>query len=145
MANTRVDFYILQSTNMRNRQEFACKLTEKAYRLGHKVFIRTDSPEETRQLDNLLWTFRAGSFIPHTLKPEDQDDGLQAPIQLGTQCEGSEHLDLLINLSAQMPSEYTRFKRIAELIDQNDPVRESGRQHYRQYQREGCELTTHKL
>jgi len=145
MAKPRVDFYILQSTNLRNRQEFACKLTEKAYRLGRKVFIRTSSPEETRQLDNLLWTFRAGSFIPHAVSPEDRNNDLQAPVLLGTQCEGTEHLDLLINLSTQMPSKYSRFDRIAELIDQNDPVRESGRQHYRQYQTEGCELTTHKL
>lgn len=145
MANTRVDFYILQSTTLRNRQEFACKLTEKAYRLGRKVFIRTGSPEETRQLDNLLWTFRAGSFIPHALSPGEKDDDLQTPVLLGTQYEDTEHSDLLINLSTEMPCKYGRFGRIAELIDQNGPVRESGRQHYRQYQIEGCELTTHKL
>ena len=67
---THVDFYILQDTQAQACPLFACKLTEKAYKKGHQVFINTQSDQQLRHLDDLLWTFRAGSFLPQ-IPPTD--------------------------------------------------------------------------
>ena len=36
---TQVDFYILPSADPLARLDFACKLTEKAWRMGHRIYL----------------------------------------------------------------------------------------------------------
>ena len=64
---TKVDFYVLGTSGDRARQHFACRLAEKAYRLDNTIHIRTIDQRAAEQLDELLWTFRDGSFVPHEL------------------------------------------------------------------------------
>ena len=68
---TQVDFYILNDRQPRTAALFTCRLTEKAFKKGHKVFINTGSEQQLRQVDDLLWTFRAGSFLPHAVYSDD--------------------------------------------------------------------------
>ena len=62
-----ISFYILPSESTQERYMFACKLIEKAYRSGHFCYVLTDNAEQSQKIDDLLWTFRAGSFIPHQI------------------------------------------------------------------------------
>ncbi len=141
---TRIDFYILRSADTRNRQLLACRLTEKAYRLGHTVYIHTDSPPESRVIDDLLWTFRAGSFIPHAISGNEQG-GQSSPVSVGHESEPQCNHEVLINLSPDVPVKVDRFERVVELIDQDESVRQAGRRRYRFYQENDYPLTTHKL
>ena len=61
----RVDFYVLNQSGEQARRQFACKLAEKAYRLKNTVHIVAGSRADAERLDELLWTFRDGSFVPH--------------------------------------------------------------------------------
>ena len=36
---TKVDFYILPSADPSARLDFACKLTDKAWRMGHRIYL----------------------------------------------------------------------------------------------------------
>jgi len=77
-----VSFYILPTESLDDRYLFACKLIEKAYRSGSFCYVLTDSAEQSRIIDDLLWTFRAGSFIPHQIytgePPDIARDGVYA-------------------------------------------------------------------
>ena len=64
---TRVSFYLLNSQDVQSRQQFACRLAEKAVRQGNKVMIATGNEAESRELDQLLWSFRPESFVPHVI------------------------------------------------------------------------------
>ncbi|MGR9012177.1 MAG: DNA polymerase III subunit chi [Gammaproteobacteria bacterium] len=83
-----VSFYILPTESLEDRYLFACKLIEKAYRSGSYCYVLTDSAEQSRLIDDLLWTFRAGSFIPHQIYtgelPVIAKDGVYAANQSGT-------------------------------------------------------------
>ena len=70
---TQVDFYVLKDDSALHRVQFACRLADKAYRLGHRVYIHTESAEQTRQLDDLLWTFQQNSFVPHCVYQDAGD------------------------------------------------------------------------
>jgi len=142
---TRVDFYILRSTDARNRQLLACRLTEKAYRLGHTVYLHTDSPAQSRAIDDLLWTFRAGSFVPHAIGGNELEGRESPPVLLGHDSEPGRSRDVLINLSPELPAKVERFERVVELIDQDESVRQAGRRRYRFYQENDYPLMTHKL
>lgn len=140
---TQVDFYILKDNQPQAGALFTCRLTEKAYKQGHRVYIHTDSPASLSMLDDLLWTFRAGSFLPHAVYTED-DAGSQ-PILLGEGTDPEHCNDVLINLSGTIPPFFSRFSRVIEPVAADDDSRAAARERYRYYQDRGYTLHTHKL
>ena len=140
---TRIDFYLTQAGNIKQRMLTACKLAEKATRLGHKVFIHTDQAEQATALDELLWTFRPGSFLPHTTA--DADDAQSHPIIIGCAQEPGPVHDILINLAASTPDFFTRFERVAEIVGGTEDDKQAARERFRFYRDRGYALETHDL
>lgn len=139
---TRVDFYLLPDADAGGKHLAACKLTHKAYRLGHRVYILTGSPEESEQLDRLLWTFSAGSFIPHGLsQPPDP----QLPVVIGHAEPPEDVNSVLISLAAQAPAFFDRFERVAEIVCSSEEDRARGRERFRFYRERGHPPQTHQL
>ena len=61
----RVDFYVLASAELADKQRYACLLANKAYGQGLTVAIRAVDGAQSDALDKLLWTFADNSFVPH--------------------------------------------------------------------------------
>jgi len=142
---TRVDFYVLAATGPNNRLKFACRLTEKAYGLQHGVYAHTESQEEAAQLNELLWTFRQGSFIPHQLLSDNDADDDRTPVKIGTPDNARTAGELLINLSSGAPAFATSYDRVAEIVDGGESSRQAGRERYRQYRAMGLDPVTHNI
>lgn len=141
---TRIDFYIVDDNSPNGRQRFACRLAEKAYSQGHRVYIHTGDAAESEAIDQLLWTFRAGSFVPHTcLDDANKDD--DSPVHIGHREEPHIHDDVLINLAEQVPLFFSRFHRVAEVISGDEAQRKQGRERYRFYRERGYPLETHTI
>jgi DNA polymerase-3 subunit chi len=140
---TRVDFYIIEGSGTTVRPLFACRLVEKAYARGHQVYINTGTSVQLRQLDDLLWTFRDGSFLPHSIY--EQAGSEKPPILLGHATEPLECNDVLVNLSQEVPSFFSRFNRMAELVDGDAAQRTAARERYRFYKDRGYTIKTHTL
>lgn len=140
---TRIDFYILKDTANDAHFQFACKLTEKAYRLGHKVFIYTDSKADAHHVDELLWTYKTESFLPHNL----QNEGPNAPppIQISYKEDIKNQHDVFINLSTRIPEFFSRFNRVAEIAANHEEMRQTSRDHYKFYKDRGYPLQSHQL
>jgi len=143
-SSLRVDFYVLPATEVGARLHFTCRLTEKAYGLNHRTYVHTDSAAEVRQLDELLWTFRAGSFVPH--ETEDAETGADiAPIVIGHNEQTDAKGDLLINLASAIPPFFDRFSRVAEIVDGTPEGRNLGRERFSFYRDNGYEPNTHNI
>jgi len=140
---TQVDFYILNDAAPEARALFTCRLTEKAYKQGCQVYINTESAPQLKQLNDLLWTFRAGSFLPHIVYNGGADAG--TPILLGHAREPEGPADVLVNLDSAVPPWFGRFNRVAELVGSDESARAAARERYRFYQDRGYALNTHKL
>jgi DNA polymerase-3 subunit chi len=100
-----VDFYHL--SNPTTRDVFLCKLIEKVFLRKHQLYIFCATEQEVQVLDDLLWTFKDTSFIPHGRTDKT--------VQLGCGPIPQYHQDILINLSNTIPENYQQFKRILEL------------------------------
>ncbi|MBI5040373.1 MAG: DNA polymerase III subunit chi [Gammaproteobacteria bacterium] len=140
---TRVDFYVLPNADPAQRPLLACKLAEKAYSQGLKVYIHTATESDARQLDELLWTFRDGSFLPHAIHSAITGDA--PPILLGHDHEPATNTDVLINLGSDIPKFFGRFERVAELVDQRTELLAQSRERFRYYRERGYELKSHNL
>lgn len=137
----RVDFYILNQAGQHSRQTFACRLAEKAYRLNNTVHIQTGSRGDAERLDELLWTFRDGSFVPH----ERLSSSPEAPITIGCEDETVEPRDLLINLCDDIPAFAEAFPRVAELVTSDDDCKQLSRKRFAAYRDKGHTLETHNV
>ena len=122
----------------------ACKLAEKAWRLENSVYIHAKDRSDAERLDELLWTFRDGSFVPHGIA--GRNDGTESsPIVIGCDTQDVEVRDLLINLCDEIPAFADGFPRVAELVTSDRLCRKAGRKRYAKYRDQGHELNTHKL
>jgi DNA polymerase-3 subunit chi len=139
---SQVDFYVLSQGGEQERQLFACRLAEKAYRLEHSVHIRAASRAEAARLDDLLWTFRDGSFVPHSLVGSKAP---AAPVSIGAPEDPEQPRDLLINLADDLPANTGAFPRIAELVSSDEDSRQRSRQRFAAYREQGHDLSTHQL
>ena len=139
---TRVSFYILKGDIEYDRQVFACRLVEKAYKQGHHIYIHTDSAEQTEQLNQCLWAFRADSFVPHELTGNQHSD---CTVLIGHDSKPPRLMDLLINMAIEQPVFFSQFERVAEFINDNDSHKIAGRKRYQFYQQRGYELDTFKI
>jgi DNA polymerase-3 subunit chi len=141
---SRVSFYILGAPGPRSRQAFACRLAEKAYRLNRSVHIHAGTEDDAAVLDELLWTFRDGSFVPHELL-RGATPAAAAPVTIGCGENCGESRDLLINLDDDIPDFAAAFERIAELVSSDDDCKQAGRQRFAAYRDAGHEIETHNV
>lgn len=143
MPPIRVDFYLLKSSEPDKRSLLACRLLEKAYLRGHSVFVYCNNKEEAEHLDDLLWSFKDASFIPHNLQGEGPEP--PPPVQIGHGDEPRGFNDILLNLADEIPPFFTRFKRVMEVVLNDEQAKETSRAHYRVYRGRQCELQTHEM
>ncbi len=126
----QLDYYQI-APGSRSPEQVACALAEKAFGQGYRVHLQLPDEAAVAALDELLWTFRADSFVPHqrlpattaaTLPPSATADAPTAPVTLSSQPPqppGAER-SLLLLLGAATGDGAEAFQRIAVVIAEDD-------------------------
>lgn len=139
----RIDFYVLQAGARLDRERLVCLLANKAFEQGQPLYIHAAASEEVDKLDDLLWTFRDISFLPHQLLHEGYTPAI--PIFIGCDDAPPEAMKLMINLAHPAPSFIDRFERVIEVVDHEPDRRQQARERYRHYQNYGYSINTHNI
>ena len=139
----RIDFYIIEETGPALRLRLACRLIEKAYKNKHRIYVNADSQAQANQLDELLWTYKEDSFLPHNLYGDGPEPA--PPIQIGFEKTPDKHRDILLNLSKSIPDFYKQFTRVLEIVSNDPEIQNTSRENYKSYINEGHDINTHKL
>lgn len=143
---TRVDFYIIKDSNPRDENFIACQLTEKAFKQDYIILILGHSHSQLQVLNEMLWTFKDNSFLPHqVLNSFDDVDSDLLNIALSSESANFPKANLLINLSGQVPNNANQFERIAEIVPAQSSDRNASRARYKQYKAQSFELNTHDI
>ena len=122
----------------------ACRIVEKAWKAGSTVLIQHDDPAELNRLDEMLWVGNDHSFIPHEIGAATPS--LSAtPVMLSSGSGPAEAVDVLINLTPQLPSRPELAARIIEIIDADPVRRAAGRERFKAYRDRGFPLEKHDL
>ncbi|HKT71352.1 MAG TPA: DNA polymerase III subunit chi [Steroidobacteraceae bacterium] len=138
----RVDFYVLEDSSPSARLKLACRLAEKAYLAAQHVLLWHDDSQELKVLDELLWTFADGSFVPHDLAATAVTE---APVVLATGAFPAGQFDMIINLSTELPPDLERTRRVAEIIDGDEARRRAGRMRFKAYRERGLQPASHNI
>ncbi len=161
---TKIDFYIAgedmanEAAGIKSHQHVACRIIEKAYRKNLSVYVHTDSEQEATEVDELLWTFRTNSFVPHSMDNSTVDskqplttstsatDAVSTPeVLISSSNHPRHHADVLVNLSSKTPEFYSRFLRLAEIVSADEKAKSLSRERYKYYRDRGYPLNVHQL
>ena len=137
---TRVDFYILPERNTHAAVNYSARLVEKAFRRGHDIYVHTATEAQTEALSEALWQ-RPNSFLGHQCGEQDG----HCAIRLCHSGDPSQHGDVMVNLSGDIPTFFSRFQRVAEIVPADPNSRTQSRKNYRFYQDRGYALNTHNI
>lgn len=137
----RADFYLL---NDKSPWLITCKIIEKAYAQKHKIFVLAANKEEAENLDELLWTYKEESFIPHNLQGEGPEP--PPPVQIGYKGTNSRGFnDILINFAIKPPEFIKEFKRVIEIVPNTEEEKAKSREKYKIYKAEKFMIHTHNI
>lgn len=137
-----VRFYHLLSSGI---DQALPALVAKAYQGGNKIFIRTRDERHAEQICDVLWTFRADSFLPHGTKKDGKAD--QQPIWIGPEEGNPNNADILIVLGGQEfnggdEQSSGQYKMLCDMFDgrMDDDVT-AARSRWKTYKEAGYDLT----
>jgi len=138
-----IDFHVLDTYNSQQAWLFVCHLLEQHYLAKQQVYLAMDTRVEAQRFDQLLWTFRDDSFIPHEVS-----DGLlpsNSPIIIGYEPPHRETpREFIINLSQQVPAQYDEFQHLIEVVFNDPSVQQRARERYKLYRDQQHHLNTIK-
>lgn len=140
---TRVDFYVCDTVSRRDHDILVCRLTEKAWRQGHRVHLHCLDAERLAEFDELLWTFHDISFVPHAIAGAGATEVVKVTLACDEQPPAC--ADVLINLHRLVPPYFSQFERVIETTGEDSTQRQAARERYRFYQDRGYALNTHKI
>ena len=137
----RIDFYLLPDDQMQSMLDYACKLAQQ-YWQQKRILIKTADKESSQNIDNALWNFDPVSFIPHAISCDN--DSEQQAVLISHRDDVKGLFDLQINL-ADSAANTEQSPHIIEILNQQENRKNAGRQHYKVYRQQQCELQHHEL
>ena len=140
----RADFYLLAAAGEPSRELFACRLAEKVYRLEQSVHIHAADAQQANRLDELLWTFRDGSFVPHEIVAHGGEPA-ESPVTIGCSKEALRAADLVINLGDEAIEIAGASPRLAEIVTSDEDRKQRSRRLFAEYRSRGFDLETHDI
>ena len=138
---TQVSFY----TGVPERLAYVCRLLRKAQQSGARIGV-CGPANLLMRLDAALWTFEATEFVPHLRVAAGGDLPTRValtPILLVERSADLPHREMLLNLDLDLPTGFEQFQRVLEVVSQDPPQVQAGRQRFRQYKDLGHEVVHH--
>ena len=123
----------------------ACEIAEGFYARGTRLQIIAADQEQASRLDDLLWTFRPDSFVPHGILEGDRDDP-SLPVIITTRQAQEPGIRNLLMLDHCSPELVAQFPQAIHLVVVDDHARrESSRRYWVQLRKAGFTLRHQKL
>lgn len=134
----KISFYLFENSTER-QVDITCRLCRKILtKSSAQVWLYSPALEFLKELDDRLWSFDSSSFMPHGIEQYD------APICLSQQLP-SDGDWIIFNFEAKALDQFEKFSHIIEIIENNEPAKQLGREKYKAYRRLGVQPETFKL
>ena len=140
---TQVDFYLVDDASVGAAHRTACRLARKAWLAGHQIYIYVPESTQVQVLDELLWTWSEGSFIPHARYPSSQAGTVR--VLIGAVEAPAGNAGVLISLAPAVLPWFSRFERLVEIVPGDETQRQQARERFRFYRDRGYALDTHPV
>ena len=113
---TEILFYHLETQPL---ERVLPVLVEKSLERDWHVVIETGTVERAELVDNLLWTYKDDSFLPHALAGGDADH-LQ-PVLITTRPHNPNAAEIRFFIDRAVPSAVEGYQRVVYMFSGHDP------------------------
>jgi len=137
----QVDFYLLGETSP-GADKLACRLALMALEHNQEVFVIVASEASAGQLDELMWQYPEGRFVPHARS--GAEDSAKAPVNIGT-LSALKPVEVVINLCSEPVPRPEAFSRVLEIVPAAEDEKAASRVKYRNYRNQGLVPRTHEI
>lgn len=153
----QVYFHILSVKTAAERALYVCGLIEKYYQKGAKILVLCPSNESVQLYDDLLWTYRADSFLPHVVTQSvpvpafenkreantvtDPLNTIYLSCSIMTACT----IDVVFNVTDACLPVLLSAQYVIEVLYDDQAVKEKGRARYRHYKAEKRKIFTQNV
>lgn len=134
---TEVSFYHLERQSL---DEALPRLLRRVRERELKAVVLAENTDRIQYLNEKLWTFDPGSFLPHGTK----EDGFaeDQPIYLTAIEENPASAEVLVVVDGLLPESVASFQRCLDLFNGRDPeALDAARQRWRHYKEAGFSVT----
>ena len=128
---TQIFFY----HNAADRIAAAAALIGKALLQKKSLLAYAPDSEVASQLDRQLWIAPPTGFLPHVRNTSPLAS--ETPAVITDELESLPHNERLFNLSEEIPSAFSRFTSVIEVVGQGESERSAGRQRAKFYKDRG--------
>jgi DNA polymerase-3 subunit chi len=134
---TEIRFYHL---NTRSLDQALPEIVQKALSIGHKIIIRAADDKEVERLSDILWTFRADSFIPHGSKKDGHPE--HQPVWLCADNDNANAANVLIVTGGNHIDTPQDYSLLCDMFDgRNEDMVIAARKRFKAYKDSGHTLT----
>lgn len=131
---TRVEFIF----NVENKLAKMADLCEKAVAKGRKLTILSPDDAMKAKIGEQLWQHSPISFLPNATA--NDENAIFAPIQIHMVDHPLMQDDVLINLHAEVPMFFGRFRYLVELVGNEEADKVAARARFKFYRDRGYEI-----
>jgi len=131
---TRVEFFF----NVDDKLAKTAELCEKAVNKGRQLMIFTQGEAVHNALQQMLWQQSTTSFLASAKADEAISES--SAIVLTDNGDNLVHDDILINLQAEHPPFFSRFRYLVELVGNDEADKAAARTRFRFYRDRGYEI-----
>ena len=136
MTPRKVDFYVYELSDYQFYQRLVCNLVEEAYNQENNILLLCENEESCETFDELLWTFKDVSFIPHEKKLTNKI--LTQHINLTKK----KHPSILMNLTYSFPDSFETHDRVIEMSGYDEESRQKARLNFKRYKTMNFEINS---
>lgn len=127
-------------THVRQRQNFVCKLVKTIQGKGRKLLIWLPDQAALTELDGLLWSYDATSFIAHGLVEQNVNNDLPIVLGCGELSNEFNLPDVVLNLSQEYLHGQNQFNRVLEIVGNDEESLALARLRFQAYKQAGFEI-----
>lgn len=114
-----------------------------AFRKRQPVLVYVPEHQTAEQLDRLLWTQPAISFLPHCGTASSL--AAETPIVLADSLDSLPHDRCLLNLGNELPPGFARFEELVEIVSTADADRLPARERFKFYRERGYAINARSV
>jgi DNA polymerase-3 subunit chi len=135
---TSIQFYHLLHTPL---EQALPKLLERVLASGARALVRVASEADAERIAELLWTYDAGSFLPHGTRKDGNADA--HPIYITAARDNPNQASILLIADGTSADDAQHYSKVLDLFDGRDEIATSeARSRWKQYQERGQDAVT---
>jgi DNA polymerase-3 subunit chi len=116
-----------------NKPRVVCDVVESEFSIGNKVVVNVSDEEEGKLLDNMLWSWKQSTFIPHSFVPS-LSESTNDPVLITTDISENLSYDTMILVNPSNIESLENYNTVIDFAEKYNPTKiETDRKRYKLY------------